>query len=68
MPWYHGRPLLDYLETAEVEDRNVAAPFRLFVQTVIRPHQDFRGFAGTVSSGSIRPGDSVLAAPGGHLA
>ena len=59
MPWYSGPTLLDYLEAvdANVEPRD--APFRFPVQLVLR-HGDFRGYAGTVASGRIRPGDRLV--------
>ncbi len=66
MPWYHGPTLLSYLETAEVNDefrRNAA--FRLPVQWVNRPNLDFRGFAGTVASGTVKPGDAIRVQPSG---
>lgn len=62
MPWYRGGPLLNHLETVLVSPRN-SIDFRFPVQCVIRPHAGFRGFAGTVASGSIRPGDEVLVLP-----
>lgn len=66
MPWYHGPTLLSYLETAEVNDEHRrAAPFRLPVQWVNRPNLDFRGFAGSVASGSVKPGDTVRVQPSG---
>jgi len=60
MPWYHGTTLLSYLETVKV-DQEVALnkPFRLPVQWVNRPNLDFRGFAGTVASGTIKTGDAT---------
>lgn len=68
MPWYHGASLLHRLETANPRaDRN-QIDFRLPVQTVVRPHQDFRGFAGEVASGKIRPGEEVVVLPAGHTA
>ena len=66
MPWYNGPPLIDYLETVEVEGDLLARPFRMPVQWVNRPHQDFRGFSGLVVSGRIRPGDAVRVAPAGR--
>jgi len=59
MPWYSGPTLLDYLQAvdANVEPRD--APFRFPVQLVLR-HGDFRGYAGTVASGRIRPGDRLV--------
>ena len=60
MPWYHGSTLMAYLETVEIDDaRMQRAPFRLPVQWVNRPNLDFRGFAGQVASGVIRPGDRI---------
>ncbi|MFP4551179.1 MAG: sulfate adenylyltransferase subunit CysN, partial [Spirochaetales bacterium] len=63
MPWYEGTSLLHHLETVTISaDRNLV-DFRFPVQTVIRPNQDFRGFAGTVISGSIKPEEEVVALP-----
>ena len=62
-PWYNGPPLLQFLETVTISaDRNLV-DFRFPVQYVIRPHQDFRGFAGTILSGTIRPGEEIIALP-----
>jgi sulfate adenylyltransferase large subunit len=66
MPWFDGSSLLEHLETVEIENESESAPFRLPVQRVIRPHQDFRGFAGQIASGSIRPGDAVTVWPSGR--
>ena len=65
-PWYAGPHLLDYLERVEVEEDRRSAPFRLPVQWINRPHQDFRGFAGTIPSGRIARGDPVVAADSGR--
>jgi bifunctional enzyme CysN/CysC len=66
MPWYHGTTLLGYLETAPIdEDHAQGLPFRMPVQWVNRPAVDFRGFAGMIASGSIRPGDPVRVQPSG---
>jgi bifunctional enzyme CysN/CysC len=65
-PWFAGPALLDHLEAVEVDDRRDARPFRMPVQWVSRPHQDFRGFAGTVASGTVRPGDRVTIEPSGR--
>jgi bifunctional enzyme CysN/CysC len=66
MPWYRGATLMGYLETVEVdEERMQRAPFRLPVQWVNRPNLDFRGFAGTVASGRVRPGDRIRVQPSG---
>ena len=66
MPWYQGPTLMGHLEEAPV---NVAqmqdAPFRMAVQWVNRPNLDFRGFAGQISSGIIRPGDAIRVLPSG---
>jgi bifunctional enzyme CysN/CysC len=66
MPWYQGPTLMDYLESVEIEDDLQHKPFRLPVQWVNRPNQDFRGFAGTIASGTIRRGDTVRALPSGR--
>ncbi|MCT7656491.1 GTP-binding protein [Oceanimonas sp. NS1] len=66
MTWYHGTTLMGYLETVEVDDtRMQRAPFRLPVQWVNRPNLDFRGFAGTVASGVVKPGDRIRVLPSG---
>jgi len=63
MPWYEGTSLLHHLETVTISaDRNLV-DFRFPVQTVIRPNQDFRGFAGTVISGGLKPEEEVVALP-----
>ncbi|WP_262269333.1 sulfate adenylyltransferase subunit CysN [Microvirga yunnanensis] len=63
--WYEGPTLLAYLETIQVEQKADAAPFRMPVQWVNRPSPDFRGFAGIVTSGRIRPGSRVRVLPSG---
>ena len=66
-PWYDGPTLLEFLETVEIDDtRMQQAPFRLPVQWVNRPNLDFRGFAGTITSGVIKPGDRIRVQPSGH--
>ena len=65
MPWYQGGPLLNRLETVTLGARRNAIDFRFPVQYVIRPNQDFRGLAGAVVSGSVRPGEEVVALPSG---
>ncbi len=62
-PWYDGPSLLHYLETVQVGDARQAADFRLPVQWVNRPNLDFRGFSGTIASGTIRPGDPIKVLP-----
>ena len=66
-PWYHGPALLDYLETIDVAEDAGGRPFRFAVQWVNRPHLDFRGFSGTIASGTIRPGDDIVVAGSGRL-
>jgi bifunctional enzyme CysN/CysC len=64
MPWYEGLSLLEHLEAVEpAEERSAAMPLRMPVQWVTRHGQDFRGFAGLVASGSVRPGDAVRVMP-----
>jgi bifunctional enzyme CysN/CysC len=66
MPWHDGPTLLEWLETVEVdEDRLVRLPFRFPVQWVNRPSMDFRGFSGTIASGTVRPGDRIRIQPSG---
>jgi bifunctional enzyme CysN/CysC len=62
MPWYEGPPLLELLESAPAE-RPSNSVFRFPVQNVIRPNQDFRGYAGQVVSGRLKPGQRVIAFP-----
>ncbi|MGU3574331.1 sulfate adenylyltransferase subunit CysN [Brucellaceae bacterium C25G] len=61
-PWYQGLTLLEHLETVPLEKASGSLPFRFPVQYVSRPNADFRGYAGTVSSGHIRVGDAVVVA------
>jgi len=67
MRWYRGPTLMGYLETVEVDttyrDRG---PLRFPVQWVNRPNQDFRGFAGTLAGGVVRPGERVRVLPSGR--
>jgi len=63
MPWYHGKSVLEFLETVHVASDNNYDDLRFPVQYVIRPDRDFRGFAGKISSGVVRPGDPVMALP-----
>ena len=65
-PWYFGPTLLEHLEAVPIAEHLADAPFRLPVQRVVRPHQDFRGFAGQIASGTIRPGDAIIALPSGQ--
>ena len=62
MPWYDGPQLVPYLETIEVARDRSGKPLRFPVQWVNRPNLDFRGFSGTLASGSVRVGDDILVA------
>ncbi len=66
MHWYHGPTLLGHLETVDVTPEEREEPFRFPVQWVNRPHLDFRGYAGTVASGSVKPGAEVVIQPSGR--
>jgi bifunctional enzyme CysN/CysC len=61
--WYQGPTLMELLETASVEDKAQEAAFRFPVQWVNRPNLDFRGFSGTITSGAVSVGDSVVSLP-----
>lgn len=70
-PWYTGPTLLEYLETLPLEQaaqerKSTRAKLRFPVQLVVRPDANFRGFAGEAASGTLRPGDEVLALPSGR--
>ena len=65
MPWYAGPTLLRYLEIARCLVDAAAKPFRMPVQWINRPHQDFRGYCGTVVSGLVRVGDRLVVLPSG---
>jgi bifunctional enzyme CysN/CysC len=67
MPWYPGPPLMAHLENVEIDaGGSQLRPFRMPVQWVNRPNLDFRGFAGLISEGLIRPGDTVRVLPSGR--
>lgn len=63
MPWYDGPGLLQHLETVDVTQHGQDQPARLPVQWVCRPDRTFRGFAGTLASGTLKPGDKVKVLP-----
>jgi len=66
MPWFHGTTLLSYLETTRINNDDMQQkPLRMPVQWVNRPNLDFRGFAGTLASGSVKPGDDIRVQPSG---
>ncbi|MGO8718530.1 MAG: sulfate adenylyltransferase subunit CysN [Acidobacteriaceae bacterium] len=63
IPWYTGPSLLEYLEEIPIAAANSPEAFRFPVQYVIRPDDTFRGFAGQIIAGSVRPGDRIVALP-----
>ena len=65
-PWYHGPSLLEHLENVPIFDDSNLHDLRFPVQSVIRPNLDFRGFAGQIASGAVRPGDAVTVLPSGR--
>jgi len=67
-PYFDGPPLLEYLETIHVHRNAAGGPFRFPVQMVVRPDHEFRGYAGQIVSGTIRPRDRVTAWPSGRSA
>ena len=67
MPWYRGATLMAHLETVAVGDDLDSRPFRLPVQWVNRPDQNFRGFSGTIVSGTVRPGDAIKVLPSARV-
>jgi sulfate adenylyltransferase large subunit len=67
-PWYTGPSLLQLLESLPASESANNAAFRFPVQRVLRPDHTFRGFAGQIASGTIRPGDSISVLPSGHSA
>ncbi|KII77648.1 sulfate adenylyltransferase subunit CysN [Vibrio renipiscarius] len=65
MSWFDGQPLLEILENIDIDQDKDGGDFRFPIQYVNRPNLDFRGFAGTIASGTINVGDSVQALPSG---
>jgi bifunctional enzyme CysN/CysC len=65
MKWYDGKSLLHILEDVHVTADNNLIDFRFPIQYVLRPHQDFRGYAGTITSGTIKPEEEVVVLPSG---
>ena len=69
MTWYHGKPLLEFLEEMSYENKTGPAPARFQVQFTIRPQSkelpDFRGYAGRIISGTYKRGDKVVVLPSG---
>ncbi|KRG70085.1 sulfate adenylyltransferase subunit CysN [Pseudoxanthomonas dokdonensis] len=66
MPWYDCTSLLQHLESVPLLDSDQQTGLRLPVQWVNRPHQNFRGFVGTIAAGSVKPGDAVVVLPSGR--
>jgi bifunctional enzyme CysN/CysC len=67
-PWYRGPSLLRHLEEIDVSSEEAGQPFRFPVQWVNRPDATFRGYAGTIAAGAVRPGDAVVVARTGQAA
>ena len=63
--WYSGPTLMHFLETVTTKDEARTEPFRMPVQWVNRPNPEFRGFAGLIAGGTVRPGDRVRVGPSG---
>ena len=63
MPWYAGRPLMEHLETVPIDAPAKEGTLRFPIQWVNRPDASFRGFSGTVASGTLAVGDEILALP-----
>jgi bifunctional enzyme CysN/CysC len=68
MPWYQGLTFMSYLEEVNADTVHDQEPFRMPVQWVNRPHQDFRGFSGTIAGGTVRVGDEIVVLPAGTRA
>ncbi|MCH6482922.1 sulfate adenylyltransferase subunit CysN [Pseudoxanthomonas sp. LH2527] len=62
-PWYAGPALLEHLERVQVDAQDDGGALRLPVQWVNRPHQNFRGYAGTIAAGAVKPGDEIIVLP-----
>ena len=65
-PWYRGPALVPHLEAVEIADDRAARPFRMPVQWINRPNLDFRGFVGTVASGRVAAGETIVVAGSGR--
>lgn len=66
-PWYQGPTVMAHLDSVNIEQQNPDKPFRMSVQWVNRPNLDFRGFSGTIASGSIKQGDTVIEPKSGQM-
>jgi len=60
MEFYQGPTLMEALKSIDISNQNIDSPARLSVQWVNRPHQDFRGFSGTLEQGSLKVGDEII--------
>lgn len=67
LSWYEGSSLLQHLENVALDDADATRPFRFPVQFVNRPNLDFRGFSGTIASGTVSPGDEIVVAKSGKV-
>ncbi len=67
MDWFRGRTLMDYLETISISSAAEHDDFRFQVQYVNRPNADFRGYAGSISSGQIQVGETIRVMPSGKI-
>ena len=68
MPWYKGPSLIEWLDLVPIKAGEESGALRMPVQWVNRPSQDFRGFAGQIAAGSVKPGDAVRVLPSGRQA
>jgi hypothetical protein len=68
MTWYDGPSLLELLESLPSSQDTRTAPFRFPVQRVLRPDHTFRGFAGQIASGTVKPGDEITVLPSNRVA
>ena len=64
-PWYTGQTLMELLETVKIDEVEEMQEFRFPVQYVNRPNLDYRGFAGTIASGTVKVGDEIVTLPSG---
>ncbi|MDP4536368.1 sulfate adenylyltransferase subunit CysN [Alkalimonas collagenimarina] len=67
LAWFRGSTLMEYLESIDVTEAAVNQDFRFPVQLVSRPNSDFRGFQGTIASGTIQVGDTIRVLPAGTI-